>query len=90
MVQRNSLSSFYSNFPVLNRFDEISCRFEPYSSYTSRTRDIAFWLPANFVENDFYDFVRDKLPSDSVEDIKLIDDFTKEGRISHCYRLTYR
>ena len=42
------------------------------------------------MENDFYDFVRDKLPRDTVEDIKLIDNFTKEDRTSHCYRLTYR
>ena len=42
------------------------------------------------MENDFYDFVRDKLPRDTVEDIKLIDNFTKDERTSHCYRLTYR
>ncbi|KAL5263630.1 hypothetical protein ACHWQZ_G008857 [Mnemiopsis leidyi] len=65
-------------------------KFEPYNNYTSRARDIAFWLPANFVENDFYDFVRDKLPRDTVEDIKLIDNFSKGDRTSHCYRLTYR
>ena len=33
-------------------------RFEPYSNYTGRSRDVAFWLPPGFSEMDFYDLVR--------------------------------
>eukprot|EP00116_Pleurobrachia_bachei_P000362 sb/3460624/ len=80
---------FLTQFKVDNIHRPI--KFEPYSNYTARSRDIAFWVPPSFEENDFYDMMRNKMPADTVEDVKLVDQFTnKEGRTSHCYRLTYR
>jgi len=78
----------------LNQFkiDHIhrSIKFEPYSNYSARSRDVAFWLPPGFSDMDFYDLARSILPGDTVEDIKLIDSFKKGDEESHCYRIQYR
>ncbi|KAI1888879.1 hypothetical protein AGOR_G00173310 [Albula goreensis] len=66
--------------------------FQPLSKYPPLMNDISFWLPAEgYSENDFYDLVR-TIGGDLVEKVSLIDQFThpKTGKISHCYRVTYR
>ena len=54
-------------------------------------KDVSFWLPDGFHENDLFEEVRG-VAGDVVEQVALIDDFThpKSGRTSHCYRVTYR
>jgi phenylalanyl-tRNA synthetase alpha chain len=66
-------------------------KFESYSKYPPVFKDIAFWLPENYVENDFFEMARG-VAGDLVEKIDMIDEFTnpKTGRSSKCYRITYR
>jgi len=65
--------------------------FQSYSKYPPCLKDIAFWLPEGFVENDFFEMARG-VAGDIVENMDLIDEFTnpKTGRTSKCYRITYR
>lgn len=74
----------------LNR--ETNIKFKPFSVYPPSYRDISFWLPEHsFSENDFYEVVR-SVGGDSVEEVKLVDQFTHKDskRQSNCYRITYR
>lgn len=66
-------------------------KFKPYSKYPPCYKDIAFWLPEGFVENDFFEMARG-VAGDLVEKIDLIDEFVhpKTNRGSKCYRITYR
>lgn len=54
-------------------------------------QDIAFWVPENYQENDFFELARG-IAGDLVEQIECIDEFTnpKTGKSSKCYRTTYR
>lgn len=65
--------------------------FKPYSKYPPCFKDIAFWLPEDFVENDFFELARG-IAGDLVERMELTDEFTnpKTGKTSKCYRITYR
>lgn len=65
--------------------------FEPYSKFPPVFKDIAFWLPEGYVENDFFELARG-VAGDLVEGIELIDEFTnkKTNRSSKCYRISYR
>lgn len=66
-------------------------KFVPYSKYPPVYKDIAFWIPVDYVENDFYELARG-VAGDIVERMELIDEFTneKKGKTSKCYRITYR
>ena len=65
--------------------------FKPYSKYPPVFKDIAFWIPDAYAENDFFELGRD-VAGDLVEKIEQIDEFThpKTSRTSKCYRVTYR
>jgi phenylalanyl-tRNA synthetase alpha chain len=65
--------------------------FKSYSKYPPCYKDIAFWLPEKFVENDFFEIARG-IAGDLVEKIDMTDEFTnpKTGKTSKCYRITYR
>jgi len=65
--------------------------FEPYSKFPPVLKDISFWTPEDFVENDFFEMARG-IAGDLVERIDLIDEFTnpKTGKSSKAYRVTYR
>ena len=54
-------------------------------------KDVSFWCPDTFHENDFYDIVR-SFSGDLCEQVNLLDTFVqpKSGRVSKCYRITYR
>ncbi|CAA3020757.1 Hypothetical predicted protein [Olea europaea subsp. europaea] len=43
----------------------------------------------SFTENNLYEVIRG-IAEDLVEEVKLIDNFTKKGMTSHCYRIAYR
>ena len=67
-------------------------KFASYSKYPPCYKDIAFWLPpAGFTENNLCEMVRG-VAGDLAEEVKLIDSFDnkKNGKTSHCYRITYR
>lgn len=65
--------------------------FKSYSKFPPVFKDIAFWLPEGFVENDFFEMARG-IAGDLVERMELTDEFTnkKTGKTSKCYRITYR
>ena len=65
--------------------------FKPYSKFPPCYKDIAFWIPEDFVENDFFEMARG-VAGDLVEKIDMTDEFTnpKKGKTSKCYRITYR
>jgi phenylalanyl-tRNA synthetase alpha chain len=66
-------------------------QFKSYSKYPPVYKDIAFWIPDDFVENDFFELAR-CVAGDIVERMEMIDEFTspKKGKTSKCYRITYR
>mmetsp|Transcript_3203 Transcript_3203/g.7591 ORF Transcript_3203/g.7591 Transcript_3203/m.7591 type:complete len:441 (+) Transcript_3203:115-1437(+) len=66
-------------------------KFEPYSKYPACYKDIAFWLPEGWEENNFAELVRN-VAGDIVESVELVDKFDnpKKGKTSHCYRINYR
>jgi len=65
--------------------------FEPYSKFPPVLKDIAFWIPEDFVENDFFELGRG-VAGDLIEKMELTDEFTnpKTNKSSKCYRITYR
>lgn len=65
--------------------------FKSYSKYPPVYKDIAFWIPEDFVENDFFEMSRG-IAGDIVEKMELTDEFTngKTGKTSKCFRITYR
>jgi phenylalanyl-tRNA synthetase alpha chain len=66
-------------------------KFAPYSKYPACYKDVTFWLPPSYHENDFFALVRE-VAGDLAESVTLQDAFThpKSGRTSHCYRINYR
>ena len=64
-------------------------KFKPFSKYTECYKDISFWVPQNFHENDFFELVR-SVGGDLVEKVEKIDEFEKNGKKSFCYRICYR
>jgi len=53
---------------------EIS-KFKPYSKYPACYKDITFWVPNSFNDNDFMQVVRG-VTSDLAETVELLDEFT--------------
>lgn len=66
-------------------------KFEPYSKFPACYKDITFWIPNDFVDNDFFEIIRN-IAGDLVENVKLIDEFQhpKTGKKSKCFRILYR
>eukprot|EP00045_Choanoeca_perplexa_P006111 m.51940 g.51940 ORF g.51940 m.51940 type:complete len:428 (-) comp13467_c0_seq2:182-1465(-) len=79
------LCQFNESIPL----DEM--KFEPFSKYPSVQRDITFWIPDDYSENNFTDLVRN-VAGDLVETVRLVDEYRhpKAERTSHCYSITYR
>jgi len=85
---------FWTEDPrFLSQFKDgvIGTKFKPYSKYPACYKDITFWLPDGFNENDFYQMVRN-VAGDLAETAECIDTFThpKHGRTSKCFRVNYR
>jgi phenylalanyl-tRNA synthetase alpha chain len=76
------LDQFASGRPV---------KFKPYSKFPPCYKDVTFWIPDGFHENDFFVVIRE-IAGDMVESVRLLDEFThpKTGRTSRCYRINYR
>lgn len=83
---------FWSNDPrFLNQFiDGKITKFKPYSKYEKCYKDVTFFINDAFTYNDFCSIVRDEDKNDVIESISLIDEFSKNKKISHCYRIVYR
>lgn len=66
-------------------------KFVPFSKYPSCYKDISFWCPPTFHDNDFSQIVRD-VANDLAESVSLLDTFVhpKTGKMSKCYRIQYR
>jgi len=66
-------------------------KFKPYSKFPTCYKDIAFWVPAGFNENEFFQAVRG-ISGDLAETVDCIDKFVhpKTGRESQCFRINYR
>ncbi len=87
---------FISQFSSVRLDPSTNIKFVPYSKYPPCYKDISFWLPSSeegngFHENNFYDIVR-SIAGDLVERVELLDHFNEpsSGRVSHCYRITFR
>lgn len=89
---------FWSQDPrFLSQFDPIAhpldapIRFKPFSRYPPIARDVSFWIQdaSNFSPNCVYDLIR-SVAGDLVETASLVDEFSKDNRQSHCYRVVYR
>lgn len=65
-------------------------RFKPYSKYEICYKDISFYPNQKFSYNDLCTIARDEDRDSLIESITLIDEFEKKGRVSQCYRITYR
>ncbi|KAG8461750.1 hypothetical protein KFE25_001368 [Diacronema lutheri] len=66
-------------------------KFQPYSKYPECYKDVAFFVPETWEENDFMELCRE-CGGDLMENVKMIDEFTnpKSGKRSLCYRIVYR
>ena len=66
-------------------------RFQPFSRYPPCPRDVSFFVPPSFHENDCHSVVR-SVAGDWVESVQLVDSFTQpgSGRESRLYRVVYR
>lgn len=87
---------FWSEDPRFSeQFDEESfankIKFKPFSKYPPVMKDISMWIPADFVDNDLFEMIRDE-GGDQVEKVDLVDEFThpKTGRSSKMFRVTWR
>ena len=85
----NDIRLFWSEDErFMNQFKEGKVtKFKPYSKYPACYKDITFWLPKDFTENEFMQLVR-IVAGDLAETVELIDEFThpKTGRKSNCFR----
>ena len=87
---------FLSQFAATTADDPatMNITFQPYSKYPPCFKDMSFWIPASdegFNDNDLCDVVR-SMAGDVVEKVERIDRFQHSGtgRVSLCYRITYR
>ncbi|GAB5371769.1 hypothetical protein AAMO2058_001608200 [Amorphochlora amoebiformis] len=84
---------FWSDDPrFLEQFsDGKIVTFKEFSKYPVCYKDISFWEPKGFHENDFCAAVRD-CAGDLVEKVECIDRFKhpKTGNQSSCFRISYR
>lgn len=65
--------------------------FKPFSKYPPVSKDISFWVPDGFVDNDLFEAIREE-GGDQVEKVELVDEFThpKNKRTSKMFRVTWR
>jgi len=66
-------------------------KFKPFSKYPPVMKDISMWIPADFVDNDLFEMIRDE-GGDQVEKVEMVDEFTntKTQKKSKLFRVTWR
>src|SRR3989344_1652756 len=84
----------WSEDPRVKRQLKLGQKFQEVSRYPAIVRDISFVIKADFVPNDYFDFVREIAPG-LIEEVALLDKYENEekfgsGKISYAYRITYR
>jgi phenylalanyl-tRNA synthetase alpha chain len=83
---------FWSNDDrFLKQFkDESIVTFKPYTKYPPCYKDISFYIPNDFNENDLFEVIRN-VAGDLVEDVKCVDSFfnKKLNKTSKCFRILY-
>lgn len=84
----------WSEDPRVKSQLKLGQKFQDVSKYPPIVRDISFVVPASFVPNDYFDFVREMAPG-LVEQVELLDKYENEekfgkGKLSYAYRITYR
>lgn len=65
-------------------------KFKSYSKYEACYKDISFFTSPRFSYNDLCSIARDEDKHSLIESITLIDEFHVKGRVSQCYRISYR
>lgn len=89
----NDIRLFWSQDPrFINQFKHnYITKFKSYSKYPTCYKDLAFWLPENFNENEFFQVIR-HVSGDLAETVECIDTFQhpKTMRTSKCFRINYR
>lgn len=79
----------------IKQFNGDIIQFKPYSKFPPVYKDISLWIEEKFNDgvwykfNDFCEVIRE-IGGDSIEEVKLIDEFKKSDKLSHCYRITFR
>src|SRR3989338_2786283 len=84
----------WSEDPRVKSQLKLGQKFREVSKYPAIVRDISFVVGADFVPNDYFDFVRE-IASGLVEEVALLDKYENEekfvpGKTSYAYRITYR
>lgn len=64
-------------------------RYQEVSMYPGVGKDVAFWVGGEWCENDLHEIVRE-VGGNLAEDVKCVDRFEKDGRVSFCYRILFR
>ena len=66
-------------------------RFQPFSKYPPCPKDLSFFVPESFHENDLSSVIR-SVAGDWVESVQLVETFTHpvSGKESRLYRIVYR
>jgi phenylalanyl-tRNA synthetase alpha chain len=75
----------------LNQFQEGAKVFTPYPVLPNITKDISFWTPEDYAENDFFEQAREHF-GDQIEQLETIDNtfvHPKTGKKSATYRLHF-
>lgn len=69
----------------------IEARYKPFSVFPAVEKDVSFWVEdiSRFHENDIHELARE-VCGDLVENVKVVDTFKKGGRLSLCFRITFR
>lgn len=69
----------------------VEARFKPFSVFPAVEKDVSFWVEDAdaFHENDVHEVAR-AVCGDLVENVRIVDTFRKDGRVSLCFRVTFR
>jgi phenylalanyl-tRNA synthetase alpha chain len=81
---------------ITRQLKNIDSIYQPVSKYPPIVRDISFIVDKNtFNINRYYEAVRETIPSEFMEELKLLDKYEDEakfgnGKTSYTFRITYR
>ena len=74
---------------------KLGTEFVEVSKYPPITRDISFVVGKDFEPNNYFDLIRDIVPEDMLEEVKMLDSYENAekfgaDRKSYTYRIVYR
>jgi phenylalanyl-tRNA synthetase alpha chain len=93
-MQLPDIRLLWSEDPRVTKQLELGNKFKEVSKYPPITRDISFIVNNDFIQNDYFDLIRD-IGGDIVEEVELLDKYENEekfgkGKVSYTYRVVYR